>query len=138
MKYLLNGVIIFLISIFLIGCDKKIIKNNKNVEVKKMNIIYYESKEFEEFIDKNPKISLNKAWELHQQYYNKTLNENIIRMNFIIDDYYVFSKNVEYKLMEASIEGLWIHSNTGEVKYIKSNKTLMPNDFGWRYISQIK
>lgn len=133
MKYLLNGITIFLISILLIGCDKKTIQNDKNMELKKMNIIYYESKEFKEFIDKNPKINLNKAWELHQKYYNKKLNENIVRMNFIINNYYVFSEHVEYKLMEASIEGLWIHSNTGETKYVKSNKTLMPNDFGWRY-----
>jgi hypothetical protein len=138
MKELSSLVTIFLIFLLLNGCENKNIlqKDNKDehMEIKKMNIIYYGSKNFKEFVNKQPKISLNKAWEIHQKHYNKKLDEDIVRVNFIIDNYYVFSKDVNYKLMQASMSGLWVHSDTGKVIVKNENKLInLYEQEGWSY-----
>ncbi len=131
MKYLFK---MFFLSYLLIGCESTNEITNKkkdnNMEKKSMNIIHYETKEF---MNKKPKIDLDKAWELHQKYHKRPLNKMVYSMYFIIDNYYVFSEYAKSKLMEASVEGLWIHSETGEVKYIKSDEIIMPQGLGWSY-----
>ncbi|MCP4971782.1 MAG: hypothetical protein GY932_14455 [Arcobacter sp.] len=140
MKYIQTKkiIIFFLISFILIGCENTDIRNKKNLEksmeIQKMNIIHYDTKEFKNYMEIKPRISLNEAWILHQKYYKRPLNEMVYSMYFLINNYYVFSSYAEDKLMEASIEGLWIHSQTGEIKYVKDKTMISPkNQGGWSY-----
>ncbi|MCP4970057.1 MAG: hypothetical protein GY932_05610 [Arcobacter sp.] len=133
MKYILSK--IFILILLFLGCENTNIKNQeKELEETNMEVILYGTKEFDEFINKKPNISLERAWEIHQKYLNKNLNEDINDINFIIDDYYVFSNFIEYKLMEASVEGIWIHSQTGEIKKVSNSKKIsLYEQGGWNY-----
>lgn len=118
MKQLILIINIFSILILQISCN-----NPKNDYMKDNNVIMYNSNEFKEFESK-AKIKLKEAWEIQKEY---AQNESKTPKNwlfFVIDNNYVFTSIFQPKIPEASIGGIWVNSETGEVKEVTSNVNL--------------
>lgn len=118
-KIFITGLLVSIIT----GCE----------EGKKMDIIYYGTSEFSEFIEKS-EIKLDEAWDLQLKYYSDKSQEPIgSPLFFIINQQYLFSPYYNPKIPEVSIQGVAIDSITGKVEYINENIKLKPkSQFGWR------
>ncbi|HEX8576537.1 MAG TPA: hypothetical protein VF677_09615 [Flavobacterium sp.] len=106
---------IFLIFILNIACN-----NSNNIFMKDHNVIEYNTDDFKKF-EKHSTIKLKEAWNIQKKY---ALEKNENPKNwlfFIIDGNYVFTSIFEPKLPAASTGGIWVNSETGEIKEINSD-----------------
>ncbi len=101
---------IFTTLLTLFGC-----KSKEESFLQKNIVIYYGTKEFEEF-EKKSNVKLVKAWQIQKEYLEKNnqLSENWLF--FVINDSYVFNSAVNPKEAKVFLKGLWVDSKTGEVK----------------------
>ncbi|MHC5352817.1 hypothetical protein ACYSNX_01260 [Myroides sp. LJL115] len=78
------------------------------------DIIYYGTKEFEEF-EKNAPIKLHHAWEIQKKF---ALERNELPENwlfFVINNYYVFNSSIEPKQREVFLKGIWVNAENAEI-----------------------
>ena len=118
MKQIISVICIFLNLILQISCN-----NPKNQNMEPNNVILYNSEEFKSF-ENQAKIKLKDAWEIQKKY---ALEKNENPKNwlfFIIDKNYVFTSIFQPKIPQASTSGIWVNSETGDVKEVKSDKNL--------------
>ncbi|WP_428740047.1 hypothetical protein [Sulfurimonas sp.] len=103
----------------------------------KMDIIAYGTPEFEEFV-KNAPISLDEAWEIQLDFYKnnpKKMEYSLYKQNsvmyFIVDNYYVYTLRplMKTKPKGELINGIWVNSVSGEVKYNNNNITIEAESF---------
>ncbi|TAJ15227.1 hypothetical protein DMA11_02140 [Marinilabiliaceae bacterium JC017] len=118
--------IIVCLLVALSACNNK--KPAKTPGFKK--ILYYGTKEFEAH-EKNAKISKEQAWELQIEYYKANNSQRSFSLFFIVDSNYIFPQHVKLKLNEAYLTGVWIHTETGEVRFVENNTLVNANSFGW-------
>lgn len=110
---------VFISTIFsLIGC-----KNKEEKFIEKNKILYYGTKEFEEF-QKNVPIKLHKAWSIQKEYAKESNQTPEGWLFFIIGDNYVFNSAINPKEAKVFLGGVWVNSKTGEVKYSSSKISL--------------
>ncbi|WP_449387460.1 hypothetical protein [Chryseobacterium lineare] len=98
----------------LFGCkskEEKFLQENK--------IIYYDSKEFEDF-EKKANISIVEAWRIQKEYSKEKHQNPENWLFFIINDYYVFNSALTPKEAKAFVGGVWVDSKTGEARFKKS------------------
>ena len=130
---MIKKIIIMSLLFLTIGCN--------DIKEKKMNVIYHGTKEFDSFVKQVP-ISLNKAYELSNEFYKNNKGESkehFFSLYFIVNDYYVFSPYVNLKIPNTNITGIWVDSKTGEVKYIENDTEFRrKSQFGWSGWIKIK
>ncbi|MDH2208714.1 MULTISPECIES: hypothetical protein [Empedobacter] len=71
-------------------------KSNEDKYAKENSIIYFETKEFEEFEKKSP-IKLEEAWNIQKKYMKKNNQIPENWLFFVINDYYVFNSSINPK-----------------------------------------
>ncbi|TAJ15225.1 hypothetical protein DMA11_02130 [Marinilabiliaceae bacterium JC017] len=118
--------IIVCLLIALSACNNK--KPAKNPGFKE--ILYYGTKEFEAH-EKNAKISKEQAWKLQIEYFKPDSLYYISRLHFIVDSNYVFPQHTMLKLNEAYLTGVWVHTETGKVRFVVNNTFVNANSMGW-------
>lgn len=130
--------ILFLLVTLVIftSCDSKSDLKNEPIQ-----IIAYGTDEFKDFMDSNPKIDLEKSWDLQLEYYKnnpRSLDYKSyiasVTLFFIVDDNYVYTLNHMMKKVVKGklLEGVWVNANTGEVKYREETKIIEAVNYaGW-------
>lgn len=110
---------------FVMSCKQKLEQN--------MDIIFFGTEDFNVF-EQNAVISRSKAWKLQKQFLIENKMDTIGRtLYFIVDKNYIFSDYAKLKLNQASLRGISVHSETGNVKLSTNN--IMITDLkstGWR------
>ncbi|MGB5919912.1 hypothetical protein [Arcobacter sp.] len=103
----------------------------------KMEIIAYGTPEFEEFI-KNAPIGLKESWKIQLDFYKrnpKKMEYNIYKQNsilyFIVNKYYVYTLKplMKTKPKGELLNGIWVNSISGEVKYNNNNTIIEAKSF---------
>lgn len=97
-----------------LGC-----KTKEEKFIEKHEVMLYNSVQYNNFI-KNVKISINDALKIANNYSKNNNIENMDKMFFVIDKYYVFTCYFHAKIPDASTKGIWVDVNTGEVEYHNS------------------
>jgi len=90
----------------------------------KMKIIPYGTPEFNEFVKKSP-ISLDEAWNIYINYYEKKLKKDNnynyidnIKLYYILDGHYIFTDNADKYNKQGDaylLSGIWVNANNGDV-----------------------
>lgn len=118
--------IISVIYIFLNLIIQNICNNPKN-KIMENNIIYYNSNEFKLF-ENQAKTKLSDAWEIQKKYAKERNEQPKNWLFFVIDKNYVFTSIFQPKIPQASAGGIWVNSETGDVKEVKSDQNLRYKD----------
>jgi uncharacterized lipoprotein NlpE involved in copper resistance len=108
---ILSAIVLF--CLVFLGC-----KTQEDTFFKEHSVIFYATDVFDEFETK-AKIKVDEAYQLQINFSKKNNVQSMAYMFFVIDDYYVFTSYFHPKIPEASIRGIWIHSQTGETKYVE-------------------
>lgn len=98
-------IITFFISSLLIHCSY----------ADKHHIITYNSDEFKKF-EAGAAVKLKQAWDIQKKYAMDKGEPPAGWLFFVIDGNYVFTSMFRPKIPEASTGGIWVNSETGEVK----------------------
>ena len=117
----------FVLAMLLLSCKSY----NSLIEIDKNKAIPYNqySQEFQAW-EAMKNINLEDAYQIHLGYAAK--NQDKIKLKstkgyplyYVYDDYYIFS-TVTYihKMVVFNCTGIWVNANTGEVNYVKVDKT---------------
>jgi|GEM_PF-304995 len=117
----------FVLAMLLLSCKSY----NSLIEIDKNKAIPYNqySQEFQAW-EAMKNINLEDAYQIHLGYAAK--NQDKIKLKstkgyplyYVYDDYYIFS-TVTYihKMGVFNCTGIWVNANTGEVNYVKVDKT---------------
>ena len=92
------------------------------------DIFIYRTEEFKKK-EKTFKLSLDEAGQKCIKYILKEeiANDGFFELDIIYGDYYIFKPKWEpYSLKTANynLSGIWINGNTGEIKEVKTNKSI--------------
>lgn len=83
-------------------------------------MIYYGTEAFENF-EKQANISIVKAWGIQKEYAQSRDKNPENWLFFVINEDYVFNSVLNPKEGKAFLGGIWVNSNTGEVKEVDSD-----------------
>lgn len=105
-----------------------------DIKGKNMNVIYYGTDEFKKYA-KDAIIKPKEAYKLSNIFYKNNNGENknhSFPIYFIINDFYIFSPDVNLKNPKSTISGIWVNSQTGKTKYVKDDIELRRKSMnGW-------
>lgn len=102
----------------LIGC-----KSNEEKFLQENKVIYYGTKEFEDF-EKKSNVNLSEAWKIQKEYskINHQVPENWLF--FIVNEDYIFNSALSPMERKSFLGGCWVNSKTGVARFNTSKQRL--------------